>query len=49
MAASKETCEAIWMRKILDGLFGQMMDPIVIIKVESISLRILYFMINPSI
>jgi len=22
MAASKETCEAIWMRKILMGLFG---------------------------
>jgi hypothetical protein len=30
MAASQATCEAIWMRKILVGLFGQMMDPTVI-------------------
>eukprot|EP00253_Pinus_taeda_P010446 PITA_10446 len=26
MAASQATCEAIWMRKILVGLFGQQMD-----------------------
>ena len=26
MNASQATCEAIWMRKILIGLFGQMMD-----------------------
>eukprot|EP00253_Pinus_taeda_P003086 PITA_03086 len=30
MATSHAACEAIWMRKILVGLFGQMMDPIVI-------------------
>eukprot|EP00253_Pinus_taeda_P007845 PITA_07845 len=30
MAASQATCEAIWMRKILVGLFGQMMDPTMI-------------------
>lgn len=30
MVASQATCEAIWMRKILVGLFGQMMDPTVI-------------------
>ena len=30
MASNEETCEVIWMRKILVGLFGQMMDPIVI-------------------
>jgi hypothetical protein len=30
MAASQATCEAIWMRKILVGLFGQKMDPTVI-------------------
>ena len=30
MAASQATCEAIWMRKILVGLFGQMHDPTVI-------------------
>eukprot|EP00253_Pinus_taeda_P029283 PITA_29283 len=30
MAASQATCEAIWMRKILVGLFGQRMDPTVI-------------------
>ena len=30
MAASQVACEAIWMRKILVGLFGQMMDPTVI-------------------
>eukprot|EP00253_Pinus_taeda_P026325 PITA_26325 len=30
MAASQSACEAIWMRKILVGLFGQMMDLTVI-------------------
>ena len=30
MVASQATCEVIWMRKILIGLFGQMMDPTVI-------------------
>eukprot|EP00253_Pinus_taeda_P003815 PITA_03815 len=30
MAASQATCEAIWMRKILVGLFDQRMDPTVI-------------------
>jgi len=30
MAASQAACEAIWMQKILVGLFGQMMDPTVI-------------------
>eukprot|EP00253_Pinus_taeda_P029949 PITA_29949 len=30
MAASQATCEAIWMQKILVGLFDQRMDPIVI-------------------
>eukprot|EP00253_Pinus_taeda_P011386 PITA_11386 len=30
MAASEAACEAIWMQKILVGLFGQRMDPIVI-------------------
>ena len=30
MAMSHATCEAIWMRKILVGLFGQQMDPTVI-------------------
>ncbi len=30
MKASQATCEAIWMRKILVGLFGQQMDTIVI-------------------
>ncbi len=30
MASSQATCEAIWMRKILVGLFGQMMDPTMI-------------------
>jgi len=28
MATSQAACEAIWMQKILVGLFGQMMDPI---------------------
>jgi len=30
MVAIQARCEAIWMRKILVGLFGQEMDPIVI-------------------
>ena len=30
MAASQAACEAIWMRKILVGLFDQRMDPAVI-------------------
>ena len=30
MAASQAACEAIWMRKILVGLFGSQMDPTVI-------------------
>eukprot|EP00253_Pinus_taeda_P004261 PITA_04261 len=30
MATSQAACEAIWMRKILVGLFGQRMDPTVI-------------------
>ena len=30
MVASQATCEAIWMRKILVGLFGHQMDPTVI-------------------
>ena len=30
MAASQVACEATWMRKILVGLFGQMMDPTMI-------------------
>jgi len=30
MAASQVTCEAIWMRKILVGIFGQWMDPTMI-------------------
>eukprot|EP00253_Pinus_taeda_P030019 PITA_30019 len=30
MAASQAACEAIWVRKILVGLFGQRMDPSVI-------------------
>jgi len=30
MVASQVACEAIWIQKILVGLFGQMMDPIVI-------------------
>ena len=30
MAASQAACEAIWMRKILVGLFGSHLDPIVI-------------------
>eukprot|EP00253_Pinus_taeda_P025335 PITA_25335 len=30
MDASQAACEAIWMQKILVGLFGQMMDPTVI-------------------
>jgi len=30
MATSQAACETIWMQKILVGLFGQMMDPIVI-------------------
>jgi hypothetical protein len=30
MAASQDACEAIWMRKILVGLFGSHLDPTVI-------------------
>ena len=30
MATSQAACEAMWMRKILVGLFGQQMDPTVI-------------------
>ena len=30
MAASQATCEAMWMRKILVGIFGQRMDLILI-------------------
>ena len=30
MAASLAACEAIWMRKILVGLFGSHLDPTVI-------------------
>ena len=30
MATSHETCEVIWMRKILVGFFGQMMYPMMI-------------------
>lgn len=30
MVSNQVSCEAIWMRKILVGLFGQMMDPTVI-------------------
>ena len=30
MAASQGSCQGIWMRKILVGLFGQQMDPTVI-------------------
>ena len=31
MAASQDACEAIWMRKILVGLFDSHLDPIVIL------------------
>ena len=30
MLASQAACEAIWMRKILGGLFGSHLDPTVI-------------------
>eukprot|EP00253_Pinus_taeda_P030771 PITA_30771 len=43
IAASQATCEAIWVRKILVGLFGQHMDPTLIYhdnQVVSNSLRI---------
>jgi hypothetical protein len=30
MAGSQAACEAIWMRKILVGLFGSHLDPIMI-------------------
>ena len=30
MVASQVSCEAIWMRKILVGLFGSQMDPVMI-------------------
>ena len=30
MAASQVACEVIWIRKIMFGLFGSQMDPIVI-------------------
>jgi len=49
MNASQETCGVIWMRNILVGLFGQMTDPTMIVKIASIYLRIMYFMINLSI
>jgi hypothetical protein len=52
MAASQATCEVIWMRKILVGLFGQMMDPTVIYCDNQSCIKLsenLYFMIDPSI
>ena len=44
MAASQAACEAIWMRKILVGLFGSHMDPIVIHCDNQIFIKLL---INP--
>jgi len=49
MTASQVACEAIWMRKIMVGLFGQQMDPTMIMRVVSNSLIIKFFMIGPSI
>ena len=48
MGASQVACEAIWMRKILVGLFGSQMDPIMIIVIIRVALNsrlILCFMI----
>ena len=52
MSAIQATCEAIWMRNILVGLFGSHLDPrviIVIIRVELNSRLIMCFMIDLSI
>ena len=53
MAASQAACEAIWMRKILVGLFGSQMDPTMIHcdnqRIALNSRLILCFMIGPSI
>ena len=44
MAASLAACEAIWMRKILVGLFGSHLDPTMIYCDNHICIKIL---INP--
>jgi len=49
MAVIRVTHQPIWMKKKLVGVFGEMMDPIVITRVASISLRILYFTIDSRI
>jgi len=51
MAASKATCEAIWLRKLLVNLFRGWMEVkriYVIIRVVSNSLKIQFFMITPN-
>jgi hypothetical protein len=52
MAANTASCEAIWFRKLLVGLFDQELDPMVIYcdnRVVSNSSRIQCFMTGPSI
>ena len=52
MAASQATCEVIWMRKILVGLFGQEMDQTVIYYDNQSCIKLsknMYFTIDPSI
>jgi hypothetical protein len=49
MVASQASCEALWLRKMLVGLFGVQLRPTVIIKVALNSRRIQFFMTGLSI
>jgi hypothetical protein len=49
MAASQASCEALWLRKMLVGLFGVQLRPTVIIRVVLNSWRIQFFMTGLSI
>jgi hypothetical protein len=49
MVASQASCEALWLRKMLIGLFGVQLRPTVIIRVALNSRRIQFFMTGLSI
>jgi hypothetical protein len=49
MAASQASCEALWLCKMLVGLFGVQLRPTVIIRVALNSQRIQFFMTGLSI
>ena len=48
MATILASCEAIWLHKMLTGLFGQELEPTVIVRVALNSQRIQCYMIGPK-